>query len=68
MGIPYRNELLGGEMGEKPVKILLIEDNPADIKLIQIMLSQIKGRNFSMEFTHSLEEGVTFWPKGPRTA
>ena len=32
---------------DEPIRVLLIEDNPADARLIEIMLGQAKGLRFN---------------------
>ena len=41
-------------MGNKRLKVLLIEDNPGDIRLVQEMLSESKGIAFRLETANSL--------------
>ncbi len=46
-------------MADRLVKILLIEDNPGDARLIREMLSESKGIRFGLEWARSLAEGIT---------
>jgi len=40
------------------LRVLLIEDNPADARLIEIMLGQAKGLRFSLEWASCLDDGI----------
>lgn len=40
------------------VRVLLIEDNPADARLIEIMLSKAKGISFDLEWVKELSSGI----------
>ena len=40
------------------LQILLIEDNPGDVRLLQEILSKIKGGSFALEWFSSLSEGL----------
>ncbi|MFC1975362.1 PAS domain S-box protein [Chloroflexota bacterium] len=40
------------------LQILLIEDNPSDARLLQEMLSEIKGGAFALEWSSNLSEGL----------
>ncbi|HHT9134102.1 MAG TPA: EAL domain-containing response regulator [Candidatus Avalokitesvara rifleensis] len=44
--------------GSEPTKILLIEDNPGDVRLIQEMLSEVSGFSFHMECVDCLSTGL----------
>ena len=44
--------------GSKPTKILLIEDNSGDTRLIQEMLSEVSGFSFHMECVDCLSTGL----------
>jgi signal transduction histidine kinase len=43
---------------DDPIRVLLIEDNPADARLIEIMLGQAKGLRFTLDWAGSLTAGV----------
>src|SRR5256885_12161189 len=43
---------------DAPIRVLLIEDNPADARLIEIMLGQARGLRFSLDWAPSLNEGI----------
>jgi len=45
-------------MSEKPVKVLLIEDNPGDVRLIREMLSEASGAQFNLEWAERLSTGL----------
>ncbi len=45
-------------MEEREIKILLIEDNPGDARLIQEMLAEAKNVSFDMECTDRLSTGL----------
>src|SRR3954451_5224614 len=42
----------------KPIRVLLIEDNPGDVQLIQMMLSDAGGELFDVEVVERLEAGL----------
>ncbi|MHC1574974.1 MAG: hypothetical protein ACXQTY_04130 [Candidatus Methanogasteraceae archaeon] len=42
----------------KPTNVLLIEDDPGDLRLIQEMLSETKGHSFELEHTGRLSSGL----------
>ncbi|MDY6959654.1 MAG: response regulator, partial [Halobacteriota archaeon] len=44
------------EKSGKPIKILLIEDNPGDSRLIKEMLKEVKGNTFDVEQAESLKD------------
>jgi PAS domain S-box-containing protein len=46
------------EMSDKPIKVLLIEDNPGDARLIQAFLSEAKGKSFQIEVAERLLDGL----------
>jgi len=46
-------------MNDTRIKILLIEDNPGDARLIEIMLSEAKGMTFDLTWVDSLPAGLT---------
>jgi PAS domain S-box-containing protein len=43
---------------ETDIKVLLIEDNPGDVRLIQEMLSEVAGLHLSLETAPSLADGI----------
>jgi GAF domain-containing protein/DNA-binding response OmpR family regulator len=46
------------ESADRPVKILLIEDNPADVQLLQRMLAEAKRFSFELEQADQLADGL----------
>jgi PAS domain S-box-containing protein len=51
-------------MEDKQIKVLLIEDNPGDVRLIEEMLSEVDGALFDMENACRLSDGITRIRKG----
>ncbi len=51
-------------MNLKPIKVLLIEDNPADTDFIREMLSEIKRHPFNLEHAERLSSGLEHLAKG----
>ena len=45
-------------MSDKPTRILLIEDNPGDIRLIREMLAQVDGITYNLETAKRLSAGL----------
>jgi len=45
-------------MGDKPINVLLIEDNPGDARLIREFLAENGGGRFHLEWVDHLEEGL----------
>jgi diguanylate cyclase (GGDEF)-like protein/PAS domain S-box-containing protein len=45
-------------MDEQSTKILLIEDNPGDARLIELMLEDARGFPFAIQFADRLSEGL----------
>lgn len=45
-------------MKAEATRILMIEDNPADVRLIQEMLSEIKTQTFQLETAETLKAGI----------
>jgi signal transduction histidine kinase len=43
---------------DTPIKVLLIEDNPADARLIEVMLAEAPGLDFELTWADSLTAGV----------
>ena len=50
-------------MERKRIRILMIENNPEDIQLIQKMLAEVKGTGFSLEYAGRLSEGLALLSK-----
>ena len=46
-------------MTDNPIKVLLIEDNPGDARLIEEMLSEVRGAPFDSECVDRLSEGLS---------
>jgi len=51
-------------MTAKQVRILLIEDNPGDVRLIQEMLSEVSGNPFDLECVDRLSTGLERFAAG----
>jgi diguanylate cyclase (GGDEF)-like protein/PAS domain S-box-containing protein len=49
----------------EPIKLLLIEDNPGDARLIQVLLSSVRGHLFIVTTALSLAEGFQCLDTGP---
>lgn len=45
-------------MKDTPIKILLIEDNPGDVRLIGKLLSESRGARFKLEWAASVSSGL----------
>ena len=45
-------------MSDKPIKVLLIEDNPGDARLMQEFLSEAKSKSFQIEVAERLLDGL----------
>jgi len=43
---------------DQPIRVLLIEDNPADARLIEVMLSEARGLQFLLAWAADLTAGV----------
>src|SRR4029079_4472734 len=43
---------------QQPLRVLLIEDNPADARLIEEMLGDARGLSFELEWVDNLKAGV----------
>src|SRR5438105_545769 len=43
---------------DTPIKVLLIEDNPADARLIEVMLAEARGLDFELSWADSLTAGM----------
>ena len=46
------------EMSDNPIRILLIEDNPGDARLIKEMLNEAQSAPFTLEWRESLSAGL----------
>src|SRR5688500_13727341 len=44
-------------MQEDMIKVLLIEDNPGDIRLVREMLAEVRMGHFDLHFGRSLKDG-----------
>jgi signal transduction histidine kinase/FixJ family two-component response regulator len=44
----------------KEIKIIILEDNPADARLLQYMISEWDDTKYTMNWFHCLEEGFVF--------
>jgi signal transduction histidine kinase/CheY-like chemotaxis protein len=42
----------------KPIRVLLVEDNPGDARLIKEMLAEAEGQDFSIEWVTRLADGL----------
>jgi PAS domain S-box-containing protein len=47
-------------MDDKPIKVLLIEDNPGDARLVQEMLVEARGAAFDLECADRLSAGLEY--------
>ena len=47
-------------MKDKQIKVLMIEDNPGDARLIQEMLKEIDNIQFEVKHTSRLDEGLKY--------
>ena len=45
-------------MEEEHIKVLLIEDNPGDARLIQEMLTEVRDSPFDLEYAERLSAGL----------
>ncbi|NQV01890.1 MAG: guanylate cyclase, partial [Bacteroidia bacterium] len=45
-------------MNQDTIKVLLIEDNPGDARLIQEFLKDSPGKNFDIHLSTTLSEGL----------
>lgn len=45
-------------MSDKPIKVLLIEDNPGDARIMQEFLSEAKSKSFQIEVAERLLDGL----------
>jgi signal transduction histidine kinase len=51
-------------MGGEPIKVLLIEDNPGDTRLIKEMLAEARGACFELECADRLSSGLACLAQG----
>ncbi len=49
---------------DTPIKVLLIEDNPADARLIEVMLGEAPGLDFELSWVDNLTAGVQRMAEG----
>ncbi len=51
-------------MEERLIEVVLVEDNPGDIRLIEKMLMEAKGASFNMEYENRLAAGLRLMTNG----
>lgn len=51
-------------MNQKHIKVLLIEDNPGDARLIREMMKEAKNISFDLKCTRWLESGLKLIARG----
>lgn len=51
-------------MSQESIRILLIEDNPGDVRLIQENLSEVRDIDFQLEYTDRLAVGLEYLARG----
>ena len=51
-------------MDSKPIKILLVEDNPEDVFLLERTLQKSRGTKFDIETVESLRKAISRLQKG----
>ena len=51
-------------MDNRPIQILLIEDNPGDAELLRVMLDQVTGTPFALTWADRLQKGLERLAKG----
>jgi|GEM_PF-390687 len=51
-------------MAQKPIKVLLIEDNPGDVRLIRELLKEIAGTQFELQHADRLSRGLICLTEG----
>ena len=51
-------------MGNRPIKTLLVEDNPGDSRLIREMLAEARGVTFNLEYADRLQTGLEHLREG----
>lgn len=51
-------------MDQKPIKVLLIEDNPGDVRLIRELLKEIAGTQFELQHADRLSRGLICLTEG----
>ena len=50
---------------DTPIKILLIEDNPGDARLVREMLADAEGDGITLEWVPSLSQGLEYLGQAP---
>ena len=45
-------------MKHEPIRILLIEDNPGDARLLSIYLAESRGQDFALQQVVKINEGI----------
>jgi len=53
-----------GDVLPDTIKILLIEDNPGDVRLVQEVLAEARGITFELEYTDRLSVGLEYLTAG----
>lgn len=63
--VDHRETAIGvKKIGNKPIKTLLVEDNPGDSRLIREMLAEAKGVAFDLKYANRLQTGLEHLDKG----
>ena len=47
-----------GKMSDRPIKLLLVEDNPGDARLVQESLAEVHSRRFKLTHVDRLEDAL----------
>lgn len=64
LGLGLGHWPLSNVMDETKIKILLIEDNPADARLIEEMLAEAKGLLYDLKWVDNLTAGIKYLEAG----